>query len=82
MKCLCRFEKTAEKRFMSFRAVVVHHISGMYSEYNYPNDAVKLYVCPECGTVKVKLGKHEQEMKQVRRDHIVWAKGFSGKDWP
>jgi hypothetical protein len=80
MKCVCGFETADEKRFTSFRAAAVRHVSGMMSECDYPDDAIKLYVCPECGTVKVKLGNYEQEMKRVKRDRISWTEGFPALD--
>jgi hypothetical protein len=53
MKCVCGFEAAEEAGFMSFRAVAVRHVSGMTGEFDYPDDTIKLYVCPKCGTVKV-----------------------------
>jgi hypothetical protein len=80
MKCACGFEAAEGAGFMSFRVVAVHHVSGMTGEYDYPDDTIRLYACPECGTVKVELGEYEQEMKQVKRDRIYWAEGFPGTD--
>jgi hypothetical protein len=37
------------------------HVSGMTGECDYPDDTIKLYVCPECGTVKVELGGGDPE---------------------
>jgi hypothetical protein len=78
MKCLCGFEAAGGAGFMSFRAAAVRHASGMTGGFDYPDDAIKLYVCPKCGTVKAGPGKYEREMKQVKRDRIYWAEGFPG----
>jgi hypothetical protein len=45
MKCLCGFEATAMR--MLFRAIMAHRISRRFSECDYPDEVIELYVCPE-----------------------------------